>query len=82
MNYLVSGTAPKRMGNARPNIVHYQDFPTADGDMILAIGNDGQFARFCTVAGRSEWASDERFASNAARVSTAMPRLRRFGRRG
>jgi crotonobetainyl-CoA:carnitine CoA-transferase CaiB-like acyl-CoA transferase len=69
MNYLVSGTAPKRMGNAHPNIVPYQDFPTADGDMILAIGNDGQFARFCTVAGRPEWAGDERFASNAARVS-------------
>jgi crotonobetainyl-CoA:carnitine CoA-transferase CaiB-like acyl-CoA transferase len=68
MNYLVSGTAPKRMGNAHPNIVPYQDFPTADGDMILAIGNDGQFARFCTVAGRPEWAGDERFASNAARV--------------
>jgi crotonobetainyl-CoA:carnitine CoA-transferase CaiB-like acyl-CoA transferase len=68
MNYLVSGTAPKRMGNAHPNIVPYQDFPTADGDMILAIGNDGQFARFCAVAGRPEWASDERFASNAARV--------------
>ena len=68
MNYLVSGMAPKRMGNAHPNIVPYQDFPTADGDMILAIGNDGQFARFCAVAGRPEWASDKRFASNAARV--------------
>ncbi len=68
MNYLVSGTAPQRMGNAHPNIVPYQDFPTADGDMILAIGNDGQFARFCAVAGRPEWASDERFSSNAARV--------------
>ncbi|WP_313951659.1 CaiB/BaiF CoA-transferase family protein [Accumulibacter sp.] len=68
MNYLVSGTAPKRMGNAHPNIVPYQDFPTADGNMILAIGNDGQFARFCAVAGRPEWAGDERFASNAARV--------------
>jgi crotonobetainyl-CoA:carnitine CoA-transferase CaiB-like acyl-CoA transferase len=68
MNFLVSGTAPKRMGNAHPNIVPYQDFPTADGDMILAIGNDGQFARFCSIAGRAEWATDERFASNAARV--------------
>ncbi|WP_300339540.1 CaiB/BaiF CoA-transferase family protein [Accumulibacter sp.] len=68
MNYLVSGMAPKRMGNAHPNIVPYQDFPTADGDMILAIGNDGQFARFCTVAGHPEWLMDERFASNAARV--------------
>ncbi len=68
MNYLVSGTAPRRMGNAHPNIVPYQDFPTADGDMILAIGNDGQFARFCEIAGHPEWAADERFASNAARV--------------
>ncbi len=68
MNYLVSGLAPKRMGNAHPNIVPYQDFPTADGDMILAIGNDGQFVRFCAVAGHPEWAGDERFSSNAARV--------------
>jgi len=68
MNYLVSGTAPRRMGNGHPNIVPYQDFPTADGDMILAIGNDGQFARFCEIAGHGEWAADERFATNAARV--------------
>ena len=68
MNYLVSGKAPRRMGNGHPNIVPYQDFPTADGDMILAIGNDGQFARFCELAGRGEWARDERFATNAARV--------------
>ena len=69
MNYLVSGTAPRRMGNAHPNIVPYQDFPTADGDMILAIGNDGQFARFCAIAGHPEWADDARFATNAARVA-------------
>ncbi len=68
MNYLVSGSAPRRMGNGHPNIVPYQDFPTADGDMILAIGNDGQFARFCDIAGHADWARDERFASNAARV--------------
>jgi len=68
MNYLVSGQAPRRMGNGHPNIVPYQDFPTADGDMILAIGNDSQFARFCEVAGHAEWARDERFASNAGRV--------------
>jgi crotonobetainyl-CoA:carnitine CoA-transferase CaiB-like acyl-CoA transferase len=68
-NYLTSGVAPRRMGNAHPNIVPYQDFPTADGDMILAIGNDGQFARFCTAAGYSEWAADERFATNPARVA-------------
>ena len=68
MNFLVSGQAPRRMGNGHPNIVPYQDFPTADGDMILAIGNDSQFARFCDIAGHAEWARDERFASNAARV--------------
>ena len=68
MNYLVSGRAPRRLGNGHPNIVPYQDFPTADGDMILAIGNDGQFARFCEIAGHAEWIGDERFATNAARV--------------
>ena len=68
MNYLTTGIPPKRMGNAHPNIVPYQDFPTADGDMILAIGNDSQFAKFCAVAGHAEWATDARFASNAARV--------------
>jgi len=52
-NHLIGGVIPKRMGNAHPNIVPYQDFPTADGDMILAIGNDGQFARFCEVAGHA-----------------------------
>ena len=67
-NYLIGGTVPRRMGNAHPNIVPYQDFPTADGDMILAVGNDGQFAKFCEVAGRPEWSRDERFATNAARV--------------
>ena len=68
MNYLVSAKAPRRMGNGHPNIVPYQDFPTADGDMILAIGNDGQFQRFCDIAGHCEWARDERFANNAGRV--------------
>src|SRR5690606_7890110 len=54
MNYLVTGQPPRRMGNSHPNIVPYQDFPTADGDMILAIGNDGQFAKFCRIAGHPE----------------------------
>ena len=67
-NYLVGGMVPRRMGNAHPSIVPYQTFPTADSDMILAVGNDGQFARFCTVAGRPEWAQDERFATNPQRV--------------
>ena len=68
MNFLTSGVAPQRLGNAHPNIVPYQDFPTADGDMILAIGNDSQFARFCDAAAHPEWAADQRFSSNAARV--------------
>ena len=67
-NHLVGGMVPTRMGNAHPNIVPYQDFPTADGDMILAIGNDGQFAKFCAIAGHPQWASDARFASNPQRV--------------
>lgn len=68
LNYLTTGQPPKRMGNAHPNIVPYQDFPSADGDFILTVGNDGQFRRFCEVAGHSEWADDPRFATNAQRV--------------
>lgn len=69
LNYLSTGVPPQRLGNAHPNIVPYQDFPTADGDFILTVGNDGQFRRFCEVAGHPEWASDARFASNAQRVA-------------
>lgn len=69
LNYLTTGVPPQRLGNAHPNIVPYQDFPTADGDFILTVGNDGQFRRFCDVAGYPEWASDARFASNAQRVA-------------
>jgi len=68
MNYLVSGTPPGRVGNAHPNIVPYQAFACADGHLILAVGNDGQFAKFCAIAGRPEWAVDPRFAKNADRV--------------
>ena len=68
-NHLIGGMIPRRMGNAHPNIVPYQDFPTADGDMILAVGNDGQFAKLCEVLGRPEWHADARFATNAARVA-------------
>jgi crotonobetainyl-CoA:carnitine CoA-transferase CaiB-like acyl-CoA transferase len=68
MNYLATGQNPQRLGNAHPNIVPYQDFPTADGYMILAIGNDGQFARFCAEAGQPSLAEDGRFATNRARV--------------
>jgi len=69
MNYLTTGVPPRRLGNAHPNIVPYQDFPTADGDFILTVGNDGQFRKFCEVAGHPKWADDPRFASNKARVA-------------
>jgi len=69
MNYLTTGVPPKRLGNAHPNIVPYQDFPTADGDFILTVGNDGQFRKFCEVAGHAEWADDPRFANNKQRVA-------------
>jgi crotonobetainyl-CoA:carnitine CoA-transferase CaiB-like acyl-CoA transferase len=68
MNYLYGGS-PRRMGNAHPNTVPYQDFPTADGHMILAIGNDGQFVNFCNAVGRPEWMRDPRFATNTDRVN-------------
>ncbi len=68
MNYLVGGTVPTRLGNAHPNIVPYQVFPTADGHLILAVANDAQFRRFAKAAGLDELANDERFATNAARV--------------
>ncbi|MDQ7986202.1 CaiB/BaiF CoA-transferase family protein [Pseudomonas sp. G34] len=69
MNYLTTGVSPKRLGNAHPNIVPYQAFPTADGDLILTVGNDSQFRKFCEVAGHSEWGMDPRFASNGQRVA-------------
>jgi crotonobetainyl-CoA:carnitine CoA-transferase CaiB-like acyl-CoA transferase len=69
MNYLASGKSPRRMGNAHPNIVPYQVFPVADGHVIVAVGNDGQFARFSAVLGRPELAQDDRFKTNAGRVS-------------
>jgi crotonobetainyl-CoA:carnitine CoA-transferase CaiB-like acyl-CoA transferase len=67
-NYLVTKQAPKRAGNAHQNIVPYQVFEVADGHLILAVGNDGQFERFCTVAGCPELARDDRFSRNASRV--------------
>lgn len=67
-NYLADGALPKRLGNGHPNIVPYQVFDTADSPMILAVGNDGQFARFCEVAGVAHLASDPRFQTNSARI--------------
>ncbi|WP_277964748.1 CaiB/BaiF CoA transferase family protein [Pseudomonas sp. RIT-To-2] len=69
MNYLTTGVAPKRLGNAHPNIVPYQDFPTADGDFILTVGNDNQFRKFAEVAGEPQWADDPRFLTNKLRVA-------------
>jgi len=67
-NYLTTGVAPGRMGNAHQNIVPYQVFEVADGHMILAVGNDTQFVKFCEVAGAPELAQDARYARNAGRV--------------
>jgi crotonobetainyl-CoA:carnitine CoA-transferase CaiB-like acyl-CoA transferase len=69
MNFLATGIAPDRPGNAHPSIVPYQDFPTADGWMMLAVGNDGQFAHFCNCVGHPEWSADARFATNPQRVA-------------
>ncbi|ARS51104.1 CoA-transferase [Ectopseudomonas mendocina] len=69
MNYLATGVSPRRLGNAHPNIVPYQDFPSADGNFILAVGNDGQFRKFCEVAGLPALTDDPRFSTNKARVA-------------
>ncbi len=68
-NYLVGNVVPERQGTAHPNIVPYQVMPAADGYFMLAVGNDGQFARFCDVIGEPELANDRRYATNAARVA-------------
>jgi crotonobetainyl-CoA:carnitine CoA-transferase CaiB-like acyl-CoA transferase len=69
MNYLATGDNPKRLGNAHPNIVPYQAFATADGHLILAVGNDGQFQRFCKVAGNPTLAHHADYVTNALRVA-------------
>ncbi|MES2183896.1 MAG: CaiB/BaiF CoA-transferase family protein [Pseudomonadota bacterium] len=65
--YLNTGNVPQRQGNSHPSLAPYQDFPTADGSMLLAIGNDGQFARFSQAVGKPEWAADERYAKATPR---------------
>ena len=67
-NFFVSGEVPRRLGNAHPNLVPYQPFPTADGDVVIAVGNDGQFRALCAALGEPGLADDERFAVNARRV--------------
>ncbi|MBB3316032.1 crotonobetainyl-CoA:carnitine CoA-transferase CaiB-like acyl-CoA transferase [Rhizobium sp. BK181] len=69
MNYLVSGRAPTRLGNAHPNISPYEVVPAADGYLILAVGNDGQFRRLCAILGLEGTADDPRFSTNKARVA-------------
>ena len=68
LNYLATGTSPQRLGNAHPNIVPYQVFDCADGHLIIAVGNDGQFRQFCTLLGVDDLGMDERFATNPARL--------------
>ncbi len=78
MNYLTSGRAPGRAGNAHANIVPYQVFAASDGHIIVAVGNDSQFVKFCEVAGRPDLVRDPRFARNADRVrhrATLVPLL-------
>jgi len=69
LNYLVSGIAPQRLGNAHPNIVPYQTFDALDGPLSVAVGNDAQFRRFCEVLGTAQIATDARFATNEVRVN-------------
>lgn len=69
LNYLVSGVAPKQMGNAHMNIAPYEVFPVSDGHVIIAVGNDGQFQRFCKLLGADDLASDPQFLKNPDRVA-------------
>lgn len=75
-NFLVSGVNPPRQGNTHPNIVPYQPFEAADRPLVIAVGNDRQFAKLAELAGHPEWARDERFASNAARVANRAEMVR------
>src|SRR6185312_2781760 len=68
LNYLVSGKIPKRIGNAHPNIVPYQVFPTADGYAIVATGNDNQYVKFCNVLGAPELAANPEYKDNVGRL--------------
>jgi crotonobetainyl-CoA:carnitine CoA-transferase CaiB-like acyl-CoA transferase len=77
-NYLVSGEPPARYGNAHPNIVPYEAFPTADGMIAVGIGSDAQWRRFCALAGQPELAADPRFADNAGRVASRVELIDRL----
>ena len=67
--FLNTGKVPQRQGNSHPSLAPYQDFPTKDGAMLLAIGNDGQFSRFCHAVDKPEWSADARFAGMSGRVT-------------
>ena len=67
-NWFVSGEVPARLGNAHPNLAPYQPFPTADGAVVIAVGNDGQFRALCATLGDSSLGKDERFLTNAVRI--------------
>src|ERR1700674_4820637 len=78
MSYLVTGTSPRRIGNGHPVVVPYQVFPVADGHVIVAVGNDGQFAKLCKVLGEPALAADATYLTNADRVrnrETLVPHL-------
>jgi len=80
LNYFVSGKAPHRIGNAHPNIVPYQTFPTRDGHVMIAVGSDSQFAKLCAILGRTDIATDAGYATNALRVrnrGVLIPALRK-----
>jgi formyl-CoA transferase len=78
-NFLVSGKDPPRQGNTHPNIVPYQPFDAADRPLVIAVGNDRQFARLAELAGHPEWSNDPRFATNAARVANRAEIVRLVG---
>jgi len=73
LNFLVSGKAPRRLGNAHPNIVPYQVFPVADGHVVVAVGNDGQFRKFCHVLGEPALADNPDYVTNPLRVKHREP---------
>jgi crotonobetainyl-CoA:carnitine CoA-transferase CaiB-like acyl-CoA transferase len=78
MNYLVSGVAPSRLGNAHPNVVPYEVFPVSDGHVIIAVGNDGQFRRLCAALGDAALGEEAAFASNARRVENRVRLIARI----
>ncbi len=84
LNYLVSGETPKRIGNSHPNIVPYQEFPTADGHIIIATGNDNQYVKLCNVLGAPELAAEPTYKDNIGRLkhrNELVPKLAALTRR-